>query len=147
MTRVFLAVALLSLGGVARADGQGATCAHWARQIAAGDKEACSDLCPQAAQFDHYDYRHGLSDAFRSSRGLDAFLAYLERSSIMGAGGEAHACAVSALLERWGDDAFADALLRQPTRVREQAVGLIDYAGLAHFKARYPRTYRLAAHA
>jgi len=146
MKTIIAALALLSLNGVVRADGTGVTCSTWAKQIVAGDKEACSDLCPQAAEFDHYNYRQGLSAAFRSEHGLVEFLAYLERSSIIGSGAEAHACAVSALLQRWGDNVFAKQLSTQPVKVREQAIGLIDYSGLERFRARYPRTYQLAAH-
>ena len=146
MKTVIAAFVLICFSGIVRADGTGVTCSTWAKQIVAGDKEACSDLCPQAAQFDRFNYRPALSAAFQSKQGLAAFLGYLDKSSIMGAGAEAHACAVRALLEHWGDKVFARQLLSQPVKVREQAIGLIDYTGIQHFEARYPKTYRLAAH-
>lgn len=139
-------VVLVLLAGTASAAEPQSTCSTWARQIAAGDSEACSDLCPQAAAFDHFNYRESLSAAFGSEKGLTRFLGYLERSSIIGAGAEAHACAVSALLEHWGDRVFARNLSMQSPKVRDQAIGLIDYTALPRFKARYPKTYRLAAH-
>ncbi|MBZ4187211.1 hypothetical protein K7B09_12855 [Thermomonas sp. RSS23] len=146
MKSSFAVVVLVVFAGAASAAEPQSTCSKWARQIAAGDTEACSDLCPQAAEFDHYNYRQGLSAAFRSEKGLGHFLGYLKRSSIIGAGAEAHACSVSALLEHWGDGVFARQLSMQPPKVREQAIGLIDYTALPNFKARYPKTYRLAAH-
>ncbi|MBO9768781.1 MULTISPECIES: hypothetical protein [Xanthomonas] len=138
----FVLVVLVLLAGAASAAEPQSTCSKWALQIAGGDAEACSDLCPQAAAFDHYNYRQGLSAAFGSEKGLTRFLGYLQRSSIIGAGAEAHACSVSALLEHWGDQAFARHLSTQSPTVREKAIGLIDYTALPNFKARYPKTYR-----
>lgn len=119
-------------------------CQRWAQRIVAGDRQACAELCPQATRFDHYNYRKGLSAAFKGRKGLDAFLAYLDRASIVGAGAEAHACSVRALLEHWGDTDFANSLGRQSTQAKEQAVGLIDYTALADFETRFPKTYALA---
>lgn len=137
-------LALMPLAGQASEEVD--RCSAWAQQIVSGPEEACDDLCPQALQFDRYDYRHGYAEALRSPEGLGAFLAYLDRSSIMGSGAELHACAVRSLLEHWGDGTFSAALVRQTCKVREQAIGLIDYTGFPEFQQRYPLTYGLAEH-
>jgi hypothetical protein len=137
---------LLLASGATRADPGDEQCVAWAQQIAKGEAGACADLCPQAKEFDHYDYRPGLQAALESRQGLDGFLAYLDRSTIIGAGAEAHACSVQALLLHWGDRQFAAALAKQSVQAREQAIGLLDYTAVANFQARFPRTYKLAAH-
>ena len=76
----------------------------------AGPVEFCSELGPQAMQVNDYDYRDGFEEATRTRAGPAAFLACVERSGIMGSGGELHACAVRSLLEQWGDTAFSSAL-------------------------------------
>jgi len=130
----------------ASAGGPDATCATWAQEIVEGDADACSDLCPQASRFDQYDYRNGLAAAFGSTQGLDRFLNYLDRSTIIGAGAEGHACAVRALLEHWGDNMFARSLSHQGPHAKDQAIGLLDYTAIPDFQKRYPRTYMLAEH-
>ena len=146
MKRLSVAVVLVLASGVASAGTDDIQCTSWVQEILEGSADACSDLCPQAEQFDHYDYRAGLEAAFASRQGLEHFLAYLGRSSIMGAGGEAHACSVQALLVHWGDRRFATALARQSTKAREQAIGLLDYAATKNFQSRFPKTYQLASH-
>ncbi len=121
-------------------------CSTWAKDIVRGDTEACSDLCPQAKQFDAYDYRTGLETAFQSRTALGDFLAYLDRSSILGSGAEAQACTVRALLVHWGDEAFAASLAAQTAKAKNQAIGLLDHTAIDAFATRFPKTYALAPH-
>jgi hypothetical protein len=123
-----------------------ASCNEWTDQILAGHGEACSDLCPQAQQFDNYDYVLGLKAALASHGGLTKFLAYTGRSSIIGAGADAQACTLVTVLNRWGDAAFASEIARQPAKSRTRIVGLLDYASPEHFAERFPKTYASAAH-
>lgn len=146
MKGIVFSVLLLVLPGTSSAEDGERHCVAWAQQIVGGTGGACSDLCPQARKFDGYDYRKGLREAFASIGGLDRYLAYLGRSSIMGAGAEAHACSVQALLVHWGDKRFSQALAKQPGNVKEEALGLLDYTALTEFPSRFPKTYRLGAH-
>lgn len=146
MKTIVAAVLVGLLPSTVSAGDHDTSCVAWVQKIVDGDADACADLCPQAAEFDHYDYRNGLAAAYRSEKDLSAFLSYLDRSSIIGSGAEAHACSVRALLERWGDNTFARALSRQSAHVKDQAIGLLDYTGIPNFRQRYPKTYLLAAH-
>lgn len=141
----FAVVATLLLASAASHAGD-SQCSAWAQRIVGGATDACSDLCPQARQIDRYDYRAGLQAAFASRTGLEQFLAYLGRSSIIGAGAEAHACSVRALLEHWGDERFAASLDKQSIQAKEQAIGLLDYTAIEDFQSSFPKTYRLASH-
>jgi hypothetical protein len=146
MKRFAITLALVLVSGAVAADDGDEQCSSWAQEIVHGSTDACSDLCPQAKRFDRYDYRAGLKAAFASQQGLQKFLAYLGRSSIIGAGAEAHACSVHALLVRWGDRRFASALVKQPAEAKEQAIGLLDYSAVVNFQSRFPKTYQLASH-
>jgi hypothetical protein len=143
---ILAGVPLLLTSSPAMADGGMNECVRWAQQIVAGQADACDELCPQAKQFDKYDYRAGLASAFRSQSGLSEYFAYVGRASIVGAAAEAHACAVHALILHWGDDVFARLLARESDQAKTQAVSLLDYTALAEFEARFPKTYALAAH-
>ncbi len=123
-----------------------AECRTWTRQMIDPREDACDDLCPQAEKFDGYDYRKGLAEAFRTRAGLSRFFAYTGRSSIMGAGGDAQACTLHALLMHWGDARYAAVLSKQAPDVRARVVGLLDYAGIQRFEPRYPKTHALAVH-
>lgn len=144
--KVIITVVLALSPAIAWPASSGSSCRAWTQEIIAGEADACSDLCPQAKTFDHYDYRQGITAAFQTKNGLASFLGYLDRSTIMGAGAEAHACSVRSLLEHWGDKAFAQILRRQTAGLRQQAIGLIDYTALLKFKQRFPETYLLASH-
>jgi hypothetical protein len=121
-------------------------CAAWTRNILENKGDYCDDLCPQASRFDGYDYAGGLREAFRSREGLSRLFVYTERSSIIGAGGDAQACTLHALLLHWGDTRFAKALAVQPADVRADVMGLLDYAAVPRFSKRFPKTYALASH-
>src|SRR5579871_6633648 len=71
-------------------------CINWAHRMLDDRTDACSDLCPQAQHFDKYDYRSGLRGALASRAGLNDFLTYTGRSSIIGAGADAQACGLVA---------------------------------------------------
>jgi len=114
MERFAVATLLFFAWGAASADDGDRQCDAWAQAIVKGSADACSDLCPQAKQFDHYDYRAGLQAAFASEPGLQHFLKYVARSTVMGSGAEAHACSVRALLVHWGDQRFSTSLASQP---------------------------------
>ena len=144
--KLLLALLLASVFTLAPAAAPDASCIEWTNRILAGSDDACSDLCPQAHQFDNYDYVSGLKAAFASHSGLTNFLAYAGRSSIIGAGADAQACTLVAVLNHWGDHAFASEIARQPAKSRDHIVGLIDYAGPEHFAERFPKTYASAAH-
>ncbi|MEA9579495.1 hypothetical protein VC218_11415 [Xanthomonas nasturtii] len=144
--KAIIAIILALSPVIARSASDVHSCRAWTQEIIAGKADACADLCPQAKTFDHYDYRQGVTAAFQTKRGLASFLAYLDRSTIIGAGAETHACSVRALLEHWGDKAFSQTLRRQTKRSQEQAISLIDYAELPRFQQRFPQTYLLASH-
>jgi hypothetical protein len=121
-------------------------CMAWTRNMLENKGDSCDDLCPQALHFDSYDYAGGLRDAFHSRDGLSRLLVYTERSSIIGAGGDAQACTLHSLLLHWGDARFAKALSAQPEDVRADVIGLLDYAAVPRFAKRFPKTYALANH-
>ena len=121
-------------------------CMRWTRAMLESRDDACEDMCPQAMEFDDYDYREGLSEAFRTPSGLSQLFAYTGRPSIIGAGGDAQACTLHALLLHWGDARYARMLSKHSPDIRERVVGLLDYAGIQHFEPRYPKTYALAIH-
>lgn len=146
MKRLAALMALALAHGSASADDADKQCASWVKEILSGSADACSDLCPQAKQFDHYDYVAGLKASFASEQGLENFLAYLDRSSIIGAGAEPHACSVLALLLHWGDQRFSASLAKQSDMARKQAICLLDYTGIDSFQSKFPKTYRLAPH-
>lgn len=146
MNRLMAAMALFLVCTSAHATDEEMRCIAWTKEILSGLPDACSDLCPQAKQFDRYDYQAGLRAAFASGQGLGNFLAYLDHSSIMGAGAEAHACAILALMVHWGDQRFSASLGKQTTKAKEQALGLLDYTGVKDFQSRLPITYGLARH-
>lgn len=123
-----------------------AECRTWTRQMIDHGNDACDDLCPQAMEFDNYDYRKGLAEAFRTRAGLSRFFEYTGRSSIIGAGGDAQACTLHALLMHWGDARYAGALSKHSPDVRARVISLLDYAGIQRFEPRYPKTYALAVH-
>lgn len=141
-----IAIVLALSPAVAQAASSSSSCRAWTQEIIAEKADACADLCPQAKTFDHYDYRQGITAAFQTKRGLANFLGYLDRSTIMGAGAEAHACSLRSLLEHWGDKAFSQTLTGQTARSRQQAIGLIEYTELPKFRQRFPETYQLAGH-
>lgn len=146
MSRFVAATMLWFAWSAAKADDGDRPCIAWAQEIVQGAADACSELCPQAQQFDQYDYRAGLQAAFASEPGLQRFLSYVGRSTVMGSGAEAHACSVRALLVHWGDQRFAASLTSQPAPVKEQAIGLLDYTAIADFQSRFPQTYQLGSH-
>jgi uncharacterized protein (DUF1501 family) len=71
------------------ADGGQNSCVRWANDIVEGTADGCDELCPQAQQYDNYDYRAGLNAAFESRSGLSAYFEYLDRLSIIGSAAEA----------------------------------------------------------
>jgi hypothetical protein len=144
--KFLLALLLASALSQTAAAALDASCNEWTDQILAGQGEACSDLCPQAHQFDSYDYVSGLKAALASHSGLTKFLSYAGRSSIIGAGADAQACTLVAVLDRWGDAVFASEIARQPAKSRARIVGLLDYASPEDFAKRFPKTYASAAH-
>jgi hypothetical protein len=147
MTQSPLLPALFLLASFpAFADGGQNSCVRLANDIVEGTADGCDELCPQALQFDNYDYRAGLTAAFESRSGLSAYFEYLDRSSIIGSAAEAHACSVHALILHWGDDVFSSLLSRQSEQSKNQAVSLLDYTALQDFEKRFPKTYALAEH-
>ena len=146
MKRFAVTLTLILVSGIVSAGEGHEQCSSLAQEIVNGSIDACSDLCPQAKKFDRYDYQAGLKAAFSSQQGLKKFLAYLGRSSIIGAGAEAHACSVHALLVHWGDRRFAATLAKESVEAKEQAIGLLDYSAVANFQSRFPKTYQLASH-
>ena len=146
--RKVLAILIMFTGASAAnaADTRDQECKDWTQEIIRNPATACSDLCPQALRFDKYDYVKGLSTALSSHAGLSNFLSYTGRSSIIGAGADAQACNVYALLLRWGDDTFAQVTSEKPPSSRVRVVGLLDYAAVSEFQARFPHTYALAKH-
>jgi hypothetical protein len=138
--------ALSASSATSAAIAEDANCMTWASNMLLSSSDACDDLCPQALHFDHYDYRAGLEAAFKSRRGLSAIIAYTGRSTIMGAAGDAQACSLHALLVHWGDSTFSRAAAKYDLKTRERLVGLLDYAAVPDFQARFPRSYALASH-
>jgi hypothetical protein len=123
-----------------------ADCLAWTNRMLQPTSDACDDLCPQALHFDKFDYRAGLKAAFATRRGLSAIIAYTGRSSIIGAGADAQACSLQALLAHWGDATFSAAAGKYDLKTRERLIGLLDYAAVPDFQARFPRSYALASH-
>jgi hypothetical protein len=123
-----------------------AQCTAWAGEILDEGADACEELCAQARDADGYDYRKGLSEAYRSRAGLSRLFEYTARSSIIGAAGDAQACTLYALLLHWGDARYAQTLAKHSKDVRGDVVGLLDYAGIRRFERRFPKTYALSDH-
>lgn len=146
MKTLMLALLLLGVPLAHAANPGDETCRKWTLEMLDSRSDACDDLCPQAMEFDDYDYREGLSEAFRSRAGLSRFFAYTGRSSIMGAGGDAQACTLHALLMHWGDARYAVVLSKHSPDVRGRVISLLDYAGIHRFEPRYPKTHALAVH-
>jgi len=148
MVKILIASVLLSTSISAHAvESYEKTCKVWTQKIVQGNKEACSDLCPQELQFDKYSYAKGLKAAFSSQQGLTDFIAYTGRSSIIGAGADTQACNLQTLLVHWGDAKFSKATNKFGPKTRDIVIDLLDYSAVSNFKARFPRTYDLAKHA
>lgn len=120
-------------------------CQNWTQQAIERPSVGCEAACPQARRFDKYDYHAGLVAAHKSRAGLDRFVRYTARSTIVGAGAEEQACHLYALILEWGDEPFAESVSRAGRKARVAVVDLLDYAAVTDFNKRFPRTYGLVA--
>jgi hypothetical protein len=118
-------------------------CQDWTRQAVESPTVGCEGACSQARRFDKYDYHAGLVASQKTRTGLERFLHYTGRSTIVGAGADEQACHLYSLLVQWGDAAFAETLLKAGPRAKERVIGLLDYAAVSGFKQRFPKTYGL----
>jgi hypothetical protein len=98
------------------------------------------EVFTQARQFDSFDYRSVLAPAAKKDRrALLTLLQYNERTTLRGAGGEDHASILVALLEIWGDDAFASVLQQTSPKAVEETLGFLEYGGAS--RVVFPATY------
>lgn len=127
------------------ADSRDRECQEWTRQAVEKPAVGCEAACSQAKRFDHYGYHAGLVAAQKDLAGLEKFVRYTARSTIIGAGSDEQACHLYALLLQWGDQPFAKVVSDAGPKAKERVVGLLDYAAVADFNRRFPKTYRLVA--
>lgn len=120
-----------------------AECQNWTRQAIEHPWVGCETVCLQAKRFDKYNYHAGLLAAHKNRAGLDGFVRYTARSTIIGAGAEEQACHLYSLLLKWGDEPFAESVSRAGRKARVAVVDLLDYAVVTDFSKRFPRTYGL----
>jgi hypothetical protein len=66
--RLVVAALLVAAPAIALANASDKECVDWTKRLLANPASECSDLCPQAMRFDHFDYRAGLEAAFASKK-------------------------------------------------------------------------------
>ena len=144
LARIAFTFCTLLLPILGFADSRDKECQEWTRQAVENPAVGCEAACSQAKHFDRYGYHAGLVAAQKDLAGLEKFVRYTARSSIIGAGSEEQACHLYALLVQWGDQPFAKVVSDAGTKAKERVVGLLDYAAVTDSAKRFPKTYSLA---
>ena len=101
------------------------------------------DAVPQARDVG-IDYSHELTQAFQKDpEALEKL--FTVSGSLDGSGAQTHAGILYALLECWGDSAFAAALKREPTTICSRVLEYLHYdtAESGGYESTYPATSAL----
>ena len=92
LARIAFTFCTLLLPILGFADSRDKECQEWTRQAVENPAVGCEAACSQAKHFDRYGYHAGLIAAQKDLAGLEKFVRYTARSSIIGAGSEEQAC-------------------------------------------------------
>lgn len=140
--RVLVFILSLLTSSYSLADVDDKECQEWTNKVIESPTTHCG-ACTQAKDFDEFNYRSGLINAFKSKKGLINFIKYTGRSTIMGAGADEQGCHLQTLLLKWGDKTFSNAATTAGQKAKVQVIGLLDYVAVPDFEKRFPKTYNL----
>lgn len=105
--------------------------------------------CINAGKYVGIDYASALEGAIRKQpSGLAELFRFTDTAGNDGGAGEGHSAILLGLLQRWGDQRYAQVLRAQPGRIRRAVIDAIAYAfPESEWKgSHFPKTYSLAPH-